>query len=326
MPAFGFDDVVALVTHDFDNEQGLWVVNDLQDRWKTFGDGSLNSSDADNQTPRMAQLAVRVGCSDIEHAHALGTSSPGPYSTEWILNSVKTQAASPAVPGDKYAPEQIIPRIDTDKNNGTQNWQVDSIDTLWNTKIRSDLDRTYGQAITDSIRSGDIKDNLNGMAGKFPADQEVWKDLVGSGVETWLGTVHPKEAFIKGFLEPITTNPKVGLSGIIDFNPSEGQAWFNEDDAVMDEGTKDLPSLTLNQRADRVKALIAGYTGADEGERVIEIFQAAPASDRSQLYQMVEGHAWTGDWIEGFFTSDDDIYNALDSWQLTRLRNIMNRQ
>jgi hypothetical protein len=323
MPELGFDDLVALVAHDFDNEQGLWVVNDLGDRWKTFGDSNLNKDDPNNQTAKMAELAVRLGCKDIDNAHSLGTSNPGPYSSEWILNSVKAQAVSPAVPSAKYAPEQVLPRLDTDANNGTQNWQADSLDALWTVKICSDLAQTYGQAITASVQSGEIKDKLDGMAAKFPENQDVWKDTVG-GWQVWLGTVHPKAAFIHGFLDPLVASPLVGLRSIIDFNPSEGQAWFNEDDAVMEEKTDDLPHLTLNQRADRVRALIGGWTGEDEGERVIEIFRSASASERAQLYGLVEGHAWTGDWIEGILTTDDDIVDALYREQLNRLREIIN--
>ncbi len=313
MPEFGFDDLVALVAHDFDNEQGLWVVNDLGNRWKTFGDSNLNSPDPNNQTPQMAELAVQLGCRDIDHAHALGTGNPGPYSTEWILNSIKAQAASPAVPDAKYAPEQVFPRLDPSADNGTQNWQADSLDALWTLKIRSDLDQTYGQAITTSVESGEIKDKLDGMAAKFPENQP-----------TGLGEVHPKAAFIHGFLDPLMDNPLVGLRGIIDFNPSEGQAGFNEDNAVMEESNDDLPHLTLNQRADRVRSLIGGWTGEDEGERVIEIFRTAPSSDRAQLYRLVEGHTWTGDWIEGILTTDDDIVDALYREQLNRLREIIN--
>lgn len=316
MPELGFDDLVALVAHDFDNEQGLWVVNDLGDRWKTFGDSNLNNQDTNNQTPQMAELAVQLGCKDIENAHALGIGNPGPYSSEWILDSVKAQATSPAVAGAKYAPEQVLPRLDADANNGTQNWQADSLDALWTVKIRSDMDQTYGQAFTESVQSGEIKDKLDGMAAKFPENQEV--------ADGWLGTVHPQAGFIHGFLDPLVANPLVGLRSIIDFNPSEGQAGFNEDDAVMEESTDDLSHLTLNQRADRVRALIGGWTGEDEGERVIEIFSTAGAGDRPQLYRLVEGHAWTGDWIEGVFTTDDDIVDALYRGQLNRLRDIIN--
>lgn len=316
MPELGFDDLVALVAHDFDNEQGLWVVNDLGNRWKTFGDSNLNKKDQNNQTAQMAELAVQLGCKDIDHAHALGTSNPGPYSSEWILNTVKTQAASPAVTGTQYAPEQVLPHIDPDANNGTQNWQADSLDALWTVKIRSDLDQTYGQAITASIQSGEIKHKLDGMAAQFPDNQKVKGG--------WLGTVHPKAAFINGFLNPLLANPLVGLRSVIDFNPSEGQAGFNEDDVVMEESTNDLPKLTLNQRADRVRALIGGWTGEDEGERVIEIFSTASVTDRPQLYRLVEGHAWTGDWIEGVFTTDDDMVDALYRSQLNRLRDIIN--
>jgi hypothetical protein len=57
---------------------------------------------------------------------------------------------------------------------------------------------------------------------------------------------------------------------------------------------------------------------------VIQIFDGAAKSDRPRLYEAIEGHAWTGDWIEGWFVSDDKIWNALSRNQLKRLRTVIN--
>jgi hypothetical protein len=123
------------------------------------------------------------------------------------------------------------------------------------------------------------------------------------------------------------------LRSIIDFNPTEGQATITQDDIVMEERpdtgqnmAEYLTDLTLNQRADRVGELISGIVTEDEGEKVIDIFLTAPFSERAQLYRLIEGHTWTGDWIEGIFTTDDDIVDALYRHQLNRLRDIINGQ
>ncbi len=42
---------------------------------------------------------------------------------------------------------------------------------------------------------------------------------------------------------------------------------------------------------------------------------ARPA-ERPRIYRLVEGHPWNGNWIEGFFVSDDDIWNALNRSRL----------
>ena len=49
---------------------------------------------------------------------------------------------------------------------------------------------------------------------------------------------------------------------------------------------------------------------ARDGDQAFET--ARNPGDRPQLYRLVEGHAWTGDWIEGGFVDDDEIYNSLD--------------
>jgi hypothetical protein len=58
---------------------------------------------------------------------------------------------------------------------------------------------------------------------------------------------------------------------------------------------------------------------------VIKLFETARnPGDRPQLYRLVEGRAWTGNWIHGIFVDDDEIYNSLDEGQLDRLRALIN--
>jgi hypothetical protein len=326
-PPMGFDDVVAGTLHDVDNESGLWVVNDMGDQWKAFGDSNLHNEDPDNRTPEMAELAVRLGLDDIQHAYTLGTSNPGPLSDDWVLEQVKAQASAPAKAGDKYAPEQAIPHLDQTKDNGQQTWQVDNLDALWAAKVRSDGDATYGSELTTSLQTGEFHKLLVSLGDDLKVDRPV-----GEWGIAWGGTLHPRQAFLEGFVAPLAADPLGGLRGIIDYNPSEGQAFFNEDDAVMEEAETLQPDefegFTLNQRADRIKALTGGTFNSvsdDEAEMVIKLFETARnPGDRPQLYRLVEGHAWTGDWIEGWFVDDDEIWNSLDKDQLGRLRALIN--
>lgn len=340
LPELGFDDLVSMVAHDLDNETGVWVVNDLGDRWKTFGDGNLHNSENNknnpmlnrNRTPEIAQRAVQWGNEDIRNAYELGTAHPQNVTLDWVLETIRLSVPAGAMQGDKYAPEQLLPHLDTQAEQSKQNWQTNSLGELWDMPVRSDQPaKTYGVCIQESLEKGELNKKLTGMASQFDKNQRVPE----TGI--YLGTVHPQAAFLEGFFEPLKSNPRLGLQSIIDLNLSQGQAFFNEDDAVMEEihGTDSYPGmtdeqlkgLTLNQRADRIKELIGAgdvfnWTAEDEGETVIKLFETA--NDKMQLYRLIEGHAWTGDWKHGVFTSDDELWNSLSRSQLKRLREIIN--
>jgi hypothetical protein len=87
-------------------------------------------------------------------------------------------------------------------------------------------------------------------------------------------------------------------------------------------------TTSSNQRADRIKALVVGlcnYVSEEESELVIRLFETVKnPADRLEIYRLVEGHAWTGDWVEGITVADDEIYNGLNDGQLDRLRDMIN--
>jgi hypothetical protein len=179
---------------------------------------------------------------------------------------------------------------------------------------------TFGDAIKKGLREGEMGRELEGFASQIPEKQ--------SGV-------HPRAAYLNGFLKPLRDDPLRHLKKwFIDYDPSTGQAGFNQDDAWQDYlgdvdsaqggAGKGAAGLTFEQRVSVVKQLIGGYTSEGEGERVIQIFEGAPQSERPRLYEAIEAHAWTGDWIEGWFVSDDKILNALSRPQLRRLRTVIN--
>lgn len=327
LPAFGFDDVVSLVVHDIDNERGLWVTNELGDEWLTYGDGSMGKGD----TAKHCKQAVTLGCQDIKSAYDVDPA----LDDDAALAEVRAKSPAPAKPSDKYAPEQAIPSLDPKKaaDNGKQNWQADSFEALWKLPVRTDDPKeTFETVITESMKSGELNHKLGGMANQFPE-----KTAVKGG---WLGSVTPRDGYLKGFFEPIVKDPYSGMRRIIHYNPARGQSYNNTDDAVMedfdrmdekDKKAKKAPhesmkGLTLEQRISRTKELLSGYTAGDEGERIVQMFETT--HDRAEaraLYKGIEGHAWSGDWVQGWTVTDDDLWDDLSSSQLDRIKAVLNK-
>lgn len=319
MPPFGFDDVVSLVVHDTDNERGLWVKNDLGDTWLTYGDNSYTKG----ETAKYTEQAVALGCKDINNAYAIDKSD----SDDAILADVKSRTPAPAAPGSKYGPEQAVPVLDPAKaaNNGTQNWQANSFEELWTKPVRTDdAAETFEAVITAGMKpGGELYEQLHGMSEKFPESESVaWG---------FLGTLAPRRGFLEGFFNPMAADPYMGLRRIIHYDPSRGQSGNNTDDAVMEDfermdGKKEsLKGLTMEQRISRTRVLLGGNVGSDEADRIVEMFETAGGKSQARaLYEGVEGHAWSGDWIEGWTVDDDDLWNGLSAAQLARVKTALN--
>jgi hypothetical protein len=244
--------------------------------------------------------------------------------------------------GRKYRAEQKLPRVDASgpaaETTRLAGWEAKDIDDLWDNEIRSGSGRTYGMELEESAQSGDIADQVGDLAEKIPVHEVIELNRV----------IHPRKAFIDGVLTPIQQATKATLKRIINFDPSSGQAWFNEDDAVMDElarmeandakanaGKKpgeplqdSLKGLTLDQRATWTEHIIDGTFSSvsdDEEVAVVKIFETCPPAQRPLLYRMIEGHAWEGDYREGYFTWDDELYNSLSGDELDRVRDLINQ-
>jgi hypothetical protein len=355
-PAFGFERLVALATHDVDNQQGLKVINDLGERWTAYGDSQMKYAGKDDSQKRAIE-AVELGIRDIREAYRFPMLVIDPLAA--------LQVDGPG--GRKYRAEQKMPRVDPEyETTELAGWSARDIDDLWDNEIRSGSGYTYGAELEKSAKSGDIADQLADMSEMIDPAQEVWKDTVEScerwavdpatgmmrGVDcaqwqVYLGTLEPRDAFMAGVVEPIKSDTKGTLKRIINFNPSAGQAWFNEDDSVMEEidrmETRDkkdneaakggrtdhnsLKGLTLSQRATWIENIMDGVFSIvfeDEEERIVQIFETCPASDRPLLYRMIEGHDWEGDYVEGVFEWDDDLYNSLSGVELKKVRDLIN--
>jgi hypothetical protein len=332
MPPVGFGDLVSLVAHDLDNELGLAVVNDFGDTWLDFGDSNLDHPALENRTREMAQSAVAAGVADVRHAHQLGQVAPGFLDDTSIFAGVRTRPGGSAVEPGKFEPEKFSPRPDPDQPV-TQTWAAASIDELWTMPVRSDVpEETYGKLITEAVTGGEIHEIFEGMASEFPTEEPVAEAVAGVPVvRSAVGLLDAQAGFREGFLKPLTTDPQTALRAVVDFNPSLGQAGFNEDDAAREDvenmPDEELRGLTLNSRADRIRSLIVGatnYVDDDDGDLVIRLFETAASADRPQLYRLVEGHAWQGEFVHGVFVSDDELWNALSIDRLRRLRGIIN--
>jgi hypothetical protein len=365
-PPLGFDHLVALAAHDLDNETGLMVTNDFGSRWRTFGDSNLGKELRppllESPTEAPAHAAVAAGVADIEAAHEMGAKALTFLGDEAIFAAVKTHPrVSAGVAPDKFEPEKYLPRVDESAETSTLSWKFNNVDDLWDVPIRSDRpDATYGTFIEKSLKEGELHDHLTEVAATLGNEDvvkslkrasDVYDRLIESGamrgkpgegdlyrdkamIDMWrhvFGVFDVKAAYEQGFLQPLIDQPRIGLRKIIDFNPSLGQVTWNTDDAarVDVEGmtTEEKAGLTLNQRADRIKAIVGGtfnFVGEDDGELVIELFETAKAGERAQLYHLVEGHSWEGDWREGLTVDDDEIWNGLNRSQLNRLRTIIN--
>jgi hypothetical protein len=185
------------------------------------------------------------------------------------------------------------------------------------------------------VRGGAIGSQVDGLADQIDASQKVYK----AGV--YLGTVHPKAAFIGDFAGQLKANPKAKLEQIVNFDPARGITWVQTDNAVMDEmksmddrdkadgnqrGTRER-GLTTEQRGSWIHTLVHGTFNrvtSDEAQRVVEMFETAPAAERAKIYRLVEGHDWHGQFVHGAWVNDDDIWNGLGKAQLKKVEALIN--
>jgi Domain of unknown function (DUF4157) len=317
LPPISLGDLLASVFHDFDNKHGL----EIEGGGKLFGDSHLDAPDSDNITRDLAQAAILAGNADVKAAFDLGRASPGgdPLAAEEVREKVR---AATGAAGGTYAPETFIAR--PDPSLPAQNWKAASFEQLWDRPLVGSSGPTFGKEITKSLRGGEINHQLMGLADKFEPVKKASGDL------------DPRTAYINGFVGPLTREPYRGIRDILHWAPDYGLRSVDRDDISVvtgreldrkkrRDGTTDLHGMTLEARVRYVRQLIGGAVFDDEEALVERIFATAPAADRPKIYQRVEGHAWTGKWIEGVFTSDDEIYNALSGKRLDRVRDLINQ-
>jgi hypothetical protein len=208
-PEASFGDIIGKVVHDVDNEEGLWVKNDLGMTWRAYGDGKMYKDDAkdENQTPEMTRQSVSLSTSDVFHAEMLGVLDRGKAARkrDEVLADVRSHTEAPARANEpKYGAEQLVPFADPDRkdDNGVQNTTASDFEDLWNLPIRSDMAKvTYGFRIRAALQPG----------GAF-YDQLAEK---GNGLEEDVSGTNPRKAFFDGFLEPFRTHVKEWMKKIL---------------------------------------------------------------------------------------------------------------
>jgi hypothetical protein len=84
-------------------------------------------------------------------------------------------------------------------------------------------------------------------------------------------------------------------------------------------------NASTDERYNAVKAWTGGYTSKHEGELIVKMFGTAKPADRKELYRLIEGHAWGGDFRHGILVSDDSLWNSLTSHQVETLRGLLNQ-
>lgn len=186
LPSLG--DILSLVMHDQDNAEGVYVENDVGDQWIAYGDGKL-----DGQNFALVKQAVQLGNQDVRNAYFLGQAQKNtPLEMEQIQDQVRQMVAAPASPSEKYAPEQLIPRM---VGGDEYQWQVASLDVLWDTPIKKGSSQTFGMLLMATAARGTLHKELEKVRDKLPAEEDpLWHSY---------GELYPWHAFDQAVLKPL---------------------------------------------------------------------------------------------------------------------------
>jgi uncharacterized protein DUF4157/AMOP domain-containing protein len=309
LPQVTLGDLLAKIFHDFDNAMGLSIGGGQM----VWGDSNLDNPDPRNVTRRIAVAAMRAGIQDITEAFRIGQAA----TTLTYPNLFDTVRSATGAPAGRYVAETRLPQ--PDPSSPSHNWRAPNFESLWTRPMVGTTGPTVGSQITASLQPGrEIRRQLDDLALQF--------DEVDS---RWSGDLHPRRGYLQGFVIPLARNPYGGIHHIINWAPNYGLRGVDRDDISVVTGEeldrqRRLGGMTTIARARYIRELIDGSVGADEEALVVRIFETAPPTERPRIYQLVEGHPWTGNWIEGVFVSDDDIWNALNRPRLARLRTLIN--
>lgn len=316
-PQISLGDLMAKVFHDYDNLVGLDVGPG-----RVFGDDTLLKhpellARGDNLTVELAHAAVLAGNADVEIAHGLGADPAHPADDAAVYTAVKTRSG---MTGDQYKPESMVPTPTA--ANQPQQWQAPNFETLWDQPVEQGGTYTVGDMVQFELTPGsEIYGQLEALGEKFPPEDNTVP----------LNPLHPQRAYRNGFLAPIVANPLRGMLEILHWSPSQGDLRsVDRDDVAMITASQltdaELAGMTTPARIEYVRQLIDGHCADDEEQMVVRLFQTAPAAERPEIYRVIEGHPWTGNWIEGIFVDDDEIYNAIDDDdRLERVRALINQ-
>jgi hypothetical protein len=291
-PKLTFGDIVSGSIHDYYNKKGIKAKAGGREV-KLFGDGHLGEGDEWD----LAVQAVRLSYEDIQAAYRMGKSQSNMLD---LFSLIKDGL---------FAAEKLIPEAMKEAD-----MQADEKPIKW-----------------------DYFDYLSLLSD--PKFQEALKVFAISkasemeGIAKKLNHAKKEKAFNEAITTPMAEKPEVIVKEIIEWTPDTGGGVFghNEDDNALDYTTQikkegALDKLVTPQRIRLIRQLAGGvWAAGDEEEMIVRIFETAPASERPKMYQAIEGHKWNGDFIEGFWVDDDDLWNAIDDdGRLKRLRASIN--
>ena len=214
LPTVG--DIVSLMVHHFDNENGLGMTNDLGWQWTAYGDGHLDMvPDAGEASVRsnkdIATMAVQFGCEDVRLAYDLGKSqAANPMDVAEVHDQIRQRVQAPCTPSDKFGPEQFMPRIDTSFDQGESGWQAKDLETLWDARVRSTEETTFGTYIVEDMAAdGTMGHELEDIKNGLPVKENpfsLWHHIF-MPVALGHGHVFPRRAFTEAVLKQVRSKP-----------------------------------------------------------------------------------------------------------------------
>jgi hypothetical protein len=299
-----FGDIVSGALHDYYNVKGVLVrINGQVVR--TYGDGYLNGvkdksgNVQKNEAREYIPDAVRLSLQDVEMTWEAGSKHMLPLD---VIQSLFTDHL--------FESEKLLPTPLNDSELPEKDKPI-----KWDFPDVNDL-------IDDERFSEALKIFAVNKADEFEAVAESMKDE------------KQKTAFMNQVVNPLKDNPSRMMKEIVEWTPDTGGGFLGhkQDDNAMDYfdeavSTDALASLTTTQRSNLIKDIVSGffnYVGDDEEKAVMKLFETASPDQRPLIYELVEGHKWTGDWIRGWFKWDDDLWNALSKDNLKKLRKLIN--
>jgi hypothetical protein len=313
LPAITLGDLLAKVFHDVDNEQGVAIKGG----GKVMGDAHLDAA-----TETLAVAAIQAGNKDIEAGYNLGTQTKLPMRDADIFAKVRPLNGGTK---DKYAPELQMPV--PDKKEPPQNWHAPDIATLWTKNLLGKTGDTVGMAITKTVRTGAIASQLTDLADKFPVDA--------------FPGLHPRAAYLAGFVGNLQKDPRAGVMDIVSWAPHDMLTGSAPREVVADliakgaagDKKENLGNMRMDQRVKIVNGLISdGGPGIvnpkgvpEDLEMIFKVFGSMSHAGRLELYKQVEGHAWQGD-FQRTFPFRDELFKAMEKTgnNVDRLKKLLN--
>jgi hypothetical protein len=145
-----------------------------------------------------------------------------------------------------------------------------------------------------------------------------------------LGDVHPRAAYLAGFVGNLQRDAKAGVLDIINWAPHGMSTGYAPREAVADleaKGTagdkkENLGNMTMEQRVLFIRKLMADGK-EDDQEAIIKIFANTAVAERPALYKLIEGHDWKGD-FQRSFGSRDELFKKVTDTRTDRLKDVIN--